>query len=189
MTRSRISVDEPEPSAATLRPALPRLLAPEVSDPPDQEFDVAYVPFAGRSLLGGFLLCLLLTVVTALLAWYFDQALFQTPKHWLMWTARGVLAAVWLVQLVRWAYRQSCFYVRLTTRRILYHRGVLYQWCLEIPLADVTKVKVRRDPLERLLGVGNIDLFRGDEGKPFVTLTGIRAPEALARLIRPRTAR
>jgi membrane protein YdbS with pleckstrin-like domain len=161
-----------------------RSLAVGLDDPPGQECDLAYIPFAGRSQLGGFVLCAAITLLVGFLFWEFHEQLLDLRLRWLLWLGAGVLGAVWLVQLVRWAYRQSCFYVRLTTRRILYHRGVLYQWCLDVPLREVARATVRRSPLERFLGVGNIELYRDGERKPLVVLTGIRAPESVAKQIR-----
>ena len=189
MSTSRVSVGSPAtaPSAAP-KPAAVRSPSSDVDDPSDQEHDLAYIPFAGRSLLGGFILCVLVTLLAGLLAWQFRQVALDPSLRWLFWIGTGLLGAVWLVQLVRWTYRQTCFYVRLTTRRILYHRGVLYPWCLEVPLAQVARATVRRNPLERFLGVGNIEIYRGEDKRPLVTLRGIRSPESLAKQIRQRSS-
>jgi membrane protein YdbS with pleckstrin-like domain len=188
MSTPRLSESLPLPAPTTApKPAAQRLLSTDPSDLPDQEHDLAYIPFAGRSMLGGFMLCTVVTLAAGLAFWQFAWPLLDSSPRWLLWIGAGLLGAMWLVQLVRWAYRQSCYYVRLTTRRILYHRGVLYQWCLDVPLAQVARATVRRNPLERFLGVGNIELYRGEARTPFVTLTGIRAPETVAKLIRRHT--
>jgi membrane protein YdbS with pleckstrin-like domain len=97
----------------------------------------------------------------------------------------GPLAAAWLLQLVRGAYRLMAYNYRLTTRRLFRERGRLYRPEPPIDLATVIAVETAQNRLERWLGIGTVLVVPEDATPqvPGIEFIGVRRPKALADLI------
>jgi membrane protein YdbS with pleckstrin-like domain len=161
--------------------------SPDKSEPrvaEREEIDIWWGSYAGRAMLPGFMLCLLVTVLLLALDWYLG---FRHLRTYLISSAILSLAgAVWLFEGTRWFYRMIAVNYRLTNRRLLYTRGfkVPDNWTVE--LARVAQVSVLRSPLERLLGIGRISIQVYDSSLPPLILEAVLAPERVARTIRRR---
>lgn len=163
------------------KPALPD--APS-SVPATEEIDIWWGSYAGRTMLPGFLLCALLTIVLLALDWYLES---QNRRSDLVSSVLLALAgAGWLFQVTRWIYRMIAINYRLTNRRLLYMRGFKLPDSWAIELAQVTNVLVVRGQLERLLRVGRIEIHAQDGSSPLLVLDGVSNPERVARTIRRR---
>ena len=149
-----------------------------------QEIDVWWGSYAGRAMLPGFLLCGLLTVFLLALDWYLQTG--KRRSDMMSSAVLGLVGAIWLFQGTRWVYRMIAVNYRLTNRRLLYMRGFKLPDCWAVELARVTDVSVLRGPLERLLGLGRIQIKVHGVRLPSVVLEGVRAPERIARIIRRR---
>jgi membrane protein YdbS with pleckstrin-like domain len=90
---------------------------------------------------------------------------------WGVWPA---MAAVFLYRTVTYTYR-------LTDRAVLIDYGFWYASVPPVWLAEVVGVQVRAGWLNRLLGVGAVELRTADRA---VLLEGVRHPEAFAEQIR-----
>ena len=141
----------------------------------DQEVDVWWGSYAGRTMLPSFLVCLLLTGLIISLAWaYVDRGEVKL-------TVLGLGGAVWLVQLVRFAWRYFGFTYRLTSKRLFCGMG---RRPLSVLLADIAEVRDEHNGLEKLVGVGRICLTFVDKMRPVVVLKGVKKPKQVAELIR-----
>jgi hypothetical protein len=148
----------------------------------NQEVDVWWGAYAGRTMAPSFVLCGLATVALLAAAAYLWTA-YDLPPLQVRYTAYGLIAALWLVQLLLWGYRTVSLTYRLTTHRLLRDHGFVRPAAGELPLACITTVRVERTALERLLGVGRIVIVSQHNGEPLV-LDGVRQPDHIAVRIR-----
>jgi membrane protein YdbS with pleckstrin-like domain len=149
-----------------------------------EETDVWWGSYAGRAMLPGFLLCLVLTIILLALDWQFGS--WHSRYDLISSGILGLAGAAWLFQGTRWFYRMIAVNYRLTNRRLLYSRGFKLPdtWAIDLP--HITEVSVERGPVERLLGLGRIHIqVRDGKSRRFV-LDGVTAPEHVARTIRRR---
>jgi membrane protein YdbS with pleckstrin-like domain len=152
--------------------------------PETQETDIWWGSYAGRTMLPGFLLCLVVTIFLLAVEGYLGS------RHWrsdLISSAVLALAgALWLFEGTRWVYRTVAVNYRLTNRRLLYTRGFTFPDSWAVELSRISEVVVMRSPIERLLGVGRIRIQVEDRNSPPLVLDGVLAPEHVARTIRRR---
>jgi membrane protein YdbS with pleckstrin-like domain len=152
--------------------------------PAEQETDVWYGGYATRTMLPSFAICYLLTLGIVAFEYVYWEAIPPNQSSLALLAAGGALAALWAFQIIRWLYRVVALHGRLTTRRLFFHRGFLYPDWQAIPLAQVARVEVRANPIERLLGVGSVWLIGEGPSAPPLVLTGVSKPARLAELLR-----
>ena len=152
---------------------------PEAEEPEADgiETDAGRGGYAARTMLPSFAACVLVTAGWGLI----DRA--WLPRWLPLWAAFAPVAALWLLQAVRWGYRTAFLSFRLTTRRLFRDQGGLYPREDALDLAAVARAEVLQDPVERLLGVGRVRVVPQPEGVPDVVLTGIWRPRRLAAQI------
>lgn len=161
--------------ASKIEPAAP---IPE----PVQELDVWWGSYSGWTMLPSLALCIGLT---ALLAWGAWQLL---DKGWVRFTIMALASTLWLLQAMRWCYCVFGYNYRFTTHRLFQTRG-LFRPDVEISLARVTKVAVRRGPHDVLAGVGDLLITLDGATRPQVMLDGVARPLQVAEHLRQVCAR
>jgi membrane protein YdbS with pleckstrin-like domain len=101
-----------------------------------------------------------------------------------------VLGAVILVALARLARvavayaRLKAARYRLTNQRLTIEGGLISKRVDDIDLRLVQDVALEQSALERLLGVGRLDIVSSDHARPRLVLTGIVAPRDVREQIR-----
>lgn len=157
--------------------------APPAGAPPAaQEKDLWWGSFAARTLLPSFIVCGVLTLVIpaeALYLWWFDRQNPALMRH----SAYLLVGAVWLVQLLRLAYRLLTYTYRLTTRRLLCERSLVHFPSRQVELARVRSVTVEQTALERLAGVGRV-CVQPDGDEPALVLAGVHRADTVAARVR-----
>jgi membrane protein YdbS with pleckstrin-like domain len=139
--------------------------------PAEEEVEVWWGSYAGRTMVPGFLVCLLATtgLIIAVYAW----GGARNPRQ----LAYLISSPLWLVQTGRWLYRMTAFNYRLTNRRLFVSRA--FRTAADVvDLARVERVRVERGPLERRLGVGRV--YVEAAGTPPLVLRGVLHPNAVA---------
>jgi membrane protein YdbS with pleckstrin-like domain len=164
------------------------LAAPEVA-PVDrigaEEVDVWWGAFAGRALLPSFAVCVFLTLGAVVAAVYLQRRYDLDPLA-VRYAAYVIAALLWLGQLARWSYRVLTFSYRLTTRRLLLERSFFNSLRAAVDLRRIARIDVAQGALERMLGVGRIDVVEEGRSGPSMELYGVSRPEAVANVIRER---
>jgi hypothetical protein len=181
------SEDQPAPSSAQ-PPYAPAAEANPVATEPspaavgpadaDEETDVWWGSFSGRTMAPSWVVCVLLT---ALIAW---GAWALVPRAYVQGTILGLGGALWLVQLARWGHRIFGYNYRLTTRRLFRDRGFLYKGFAALELTAVSRVLVKRSWSDRLVDVGQIWILPEEKTKEPLVLDGVRKPLVVAELFR-----
>jgi membrane protein YdbS with pleckstrin-like domain len=174
-----LSVPRPAAPAGRNDGERPRDVAPAT-----EESDVWWGSYAGRAMLPGFLVCLVLTILLLALDWYLESR--RSRSDLLSSAFLSLAGAIWLFQGTRWLYRILAINYRLTNRRLMYTQGFNLPETWAIDLAHITEVSVKRGPLERLLGVGRITIQVKDADSSRFVLDGVLAPEHVARTLRRR---
>src|SRR5690349_9553514 len=176
----------PDSTLSVPRPSTPTDpndgVGPREVAPAKEESDVWWGSYAGRTMVPGFLVCLVVTILLLALDWYLQSR--HSRSDLISSALLGLAGAIWLFQGTRWLYRMLAVNYRLTNRRLLYTRGFNLPETWAITLARITEVSVRRGPLERLLGVGRIAIQVKDADSSHFVLEGVLAPEHVARTLR-----
>ncbi|MEZ6083527.1 MAG: PH domain-containing protein [Phycisphaerae bacterium] len=86
----------------------------------------------------------------------------------------------WIVlQIIRTRYR-------LTDQRLFIERGVFSQTIDQIELIRVDDVRLRKKFIDRLVGLGSVELLTTDTSDAHLIIEGIRNPEEIAEHVRTR---
>ncbi len=148
----------------------------------NQETDIWWGSYAGRTMTPSFVGCALLTglfVWGVWLCWPKDENRPYLERY----TTYILVGAVWLFQLIRWVYRLVAINYRLTTRRLFRQRGFQTAATSAIDLANIATVRIERAALETYLKVGRLRIVPVDNGKPPLVLEGVYHPDQIAALI------
>jgi membrane protein YdbS with pleckstrin-like domain len=101
-----------------------------------------------------------------------------------------VIGAVLLVSLLRLArvvlrYLQlKTTRYRLTNQRLTIESGLVSKRVDDVDLRSVQDVALAQSPLERILGVGRLEIVSSDPTRPRLTLTGIADPASVRERLR-----
>lgn len=139
-----------------------------------EELDVVWQGCSPLGLVPSTLALAAFTAVTVFLVrpWIPDRVAVEGP-----------LAACWLLQLIRGAYRLMAYNYRVTTRRLFRERGRLYTPEPPLDLSTVVRVEVNQTRLERWLGVGTVRVVPEDAAPhvPDVEIIGVAGPALLGK--------
>ncbi len=94
------------------------------------------------------------------------------------------LLGVGLVVLLIWRLRARAVRLIVTTRRTMLGVGVFSRATVEIPHADLREIFVSQTVLERLRGVGTLEIAGPAGGEIEIAIDGLRDPQGVAALIR-----
>jgi len=89
-----------------------------------------------------------------------------------------VLAVAWRVVVVK------CYRYSLTTQRVRWERGVVARALDEIDLRVVDDTDYRQGVIQRVFGIGDVEIHSHNEDLPLLRLRGVRDPRNLRELIR-----
>ncbi len=95
----------------------------------------------------------------------------------------AVIFLVWVGLLVRLLYRQLSEHYFLTNRRFIHERGLLWREINRIEAIDIDDVSFQQGPVERILGVGTINIRSSDNTHPEMELPGIEKARDVAEMI------
>ena len=107
------------------------------------------------------------------------------PSQWRNagWFAACVLVLPIPIALWKWLETRNTQYT-LTDERLTFSRGILTKTTEDLELYRVRDTKFHQGVLERMVGLGNIELFTTDETSPTVRLPFIPDAEAVREKIR-----
>lgn len=133
-------------------------------------------PSLWRNHLVGVVVCAALIVLCVALA-------IQAPHAEGSWIALGLAAIPGLVVLkwFLWAMGSS---LTVTTQRSILREGILSRATIEVRHRDIRTIGVRQGVVQRLLGVGQIDIASSGHGGIEISLAGLVDPNGIANAIR-----
>jgi uncharacterized membrane protein YdbT with pleckstrin-like domain len=140
-----------------------------------------------------------------------EQELWRGHPHWkdfldlvctaLLWTLVGTIFAVmggsttrwgvmivtasaWAYVVLRIAYGMLNYHYRLTTERLFVSTGVFSKTIDQLELVRVDDVRIRKSLVERIVGLGTVEIISTDASHTETILRGIEDPERLADMVR-----
>jgi membrane protein YdbS with pleckstrin-like domain len=121
------------------------------------------------------------------LLWVWWRFRADVSTHWLLYTVSVVILGSGLALLTRYAWRIYGTRYRLTTQRLFIERGILSRTTEQTELVRVDDVRTRQSILDRLFGLGDVEIVSSDTTQPKVLLAGIAEPLAVAEHVRNNT--
>lgn len=94
-----------------------------------------------------------------------------------------VVAVLWVLGGLTYGYRRLSFAYELTNQRFIHKTGLLTRRTDRIEVIDIDDVVCKQGPVERLLGVGTIEIESSDRTHPTLILAGIAEVTRVAGLI------
>ena len=104
-----------------------------------------------------------------------------TPVAWTI--AGGAILLVWAGLVLRLLYLQLSLHYYLTNQRFIHERGLLWREVDRIETIDIDDVSVQQGPVERMLGIGSVQLRSSDSTTPRFLIQGIENVREVASLI------
>jgi uncharacterized membrane protein YdbT with pleckstrin-like domain len=99
------------------------------------------------------------------------------------WIVLGVLALCWIYGIVGFIYRRLSMHYELTTQRFIHSRGILIRTVDRIDVIDIDDVSYVQGIIQRILGVGTIQLQSSDRSHRQLTLAGIDQVQRVSGMI------
>lgn len=175
---------EPPPTSA---PAAERVDPVSLDAEPDSQLDPRNEEdlWEGRaswkSIYPSLLLWLLITLVVTLGIGYISE--WKNYTYW----ALGVCGLYLLYLLGRHAYQVWSVSYKLSTQRLFIRRGILTQTIDQTELMRVDDVKITQTLIERMIGIGLVEVMASDRSDSSLFIRSVADPERVAELIRRHT--
>ncbi|MEX2027393.1 MAG: PH domain-containing protein, partial [Pirellulaceae bacterium] len=123
--------------------------------------------FSWKAMLGYWLLAVLATIAAIVVA-VLGAAMPAVP------IAAGVIVLVlWLFVIGYYLYQRLSLAYELSNQRLIHHYGILTRVTNRIEVIDIDDIKFTQNILERLLGVGTIQILSTDVSDPKLVIRGI----------------
>jgi len=94
-----------------------------------------------------------------------------------------ICAVVWLVLGLVYASRRFGIHYELTSQRFIHQTGLISRRTDRIEVIDIDDVSFFQGPVQRILGIGTIDIASTDRSHPHVVMPGIANVKEVAGLI------
>ncbi|MGB7325314.1 MAG: PH domain-containing protein [Rubripirellula sp.] len=97
--------------------------------------------------------------------------------------AVALVGLVWVIGCLIYAYRRLGYHYELTTQRFIHQKGILSRQTDRIEVIDIDDVSFSQGPVQRMFGVGNIELTGSDRTHPQLSMMGIGNVKDVSGLI------
>jgi uncharacterized membrane protein YdbT with pleckstrin-like domain len=97
--------------------------------------------------------------------------------------AGAILLVMWLAIIATYFIRRIGQHYELTTQRFIHQNGILVRRTDRIEVIDIEDVSYTQGIVQRMLGVGTIQVSGRDQSHPVLTLIGIDKVPEVASLI------
>lgn len=131
--------------------------------------------YSAKAMLGTWIVVGLLSIALLVVA-----ILYEMPQ----WpVALGIVVVLWVLVACVYAYRRLGYHYELTTQRFIHQVGVLSRRTDRIEVIDIDDVSFFQGPVQRILGIGTIDITGSDRTHPHLVMRGIANVREVAGLI------
>jgi len=91
-----------------------------------------------------------------------------------VWTiTAGVIVLLWVGVVGTYLVRRASIQYELTSQRFIHQSGLIRRRTDRIEVIDIDDVSVVQGPVERILGIGTIEITSTDRSHPHLTMPGI----------------
>lgn len=87
--------------------------------------------------------------------------------------AFAIIAVLWVLVAANYARMRLGFHYELTSQRFIHKTGLLTRRTDRIEVIDIDDVSYEQGPIQRMFGVGSINITSSDRSDPFLHLVGI----------------
>lgn len=94
-----------------------------------------------------------------------------------------IIAVAWLILGMIYAFRRFGIHYELTNQRFIHQTGLLARRTDRIEVIDIDDVSFFQGPVQRILGIGTIDIASSDRSHPVVKMPGIADVKRVAGMI------
>lgn len=156
------------------------------SPPAPQEEEEHTVAVARPAMFRRFPLRFLALVVSAAIGiWFLSRPmLYGWNEYWFAGVVGILFGGYGLVNLFYWWLRVRATSLTITNRRVLVSKGLINREGIEIDNNDLNFLQVHQNWLQRMLGVGDLDIHVKGENTREVCVMAIPDPVGLANTIR-----
>lgn len=134
--------------------------------------------YSPKAMYGGWLMTIAVTII-ALVA----VAIFGKGEANIWYIAGAVLLVMWMIIIATYVVRRLSQHYELTTQRFIHQSGILVRRTDRIEVIDIEDVSYTQGIVQRMLGVGTIQVSGRDQSHPSLTLFGIDKVPEVASLI------
>lgn len=134
--------------------------------------------YSPKAMYGTWFISVVVTVGTLTLV-----GLFASDQRNVWLIAGACLLLWWCVVIALYIYRRLGVHYELTTQRIIHQVGVLTRQTDRIEVIDIDDVSYKQGVVQRMLGVGTIQLTGSDRTHPELIMCGIDQVPEVASLI------
>ena len=105
-------------------------------------------------------------------------------QHNLAWPlGGGAIIALWVIVLAIYMVRRLSVHYELTSQRFIHQRGILVRRTDRIEVIDIDDVSFTQGIVQRMLGVGTIQITSSDRSHPELRLMGIDQVATVSNMI------
>ena len=175
-----ISSGKEAPPRSADEQAVQRLAKSQTAeDDYDPEDDLWTGGYSGKAMIGSWITAAIVTI-----AGLVALPLLPLSQTGLKWLAFGILLLIlWGWLGVTLAYRKLSVRYELTSQRFIHRRGILTQTTDRIEVIDMDDVTFQQGIVQRLFGVGTIQITSSDRSHPELVMKGIADVRRIAGLI------
>jgi uncharacterized membrane protein YdbT with pleckstrin-like domain len=94
-----------------------------------------------------------------------------------------IVGVAWLILGMIYAARRFGIQYELTSQRFIHQTGLLARRTDRIEVIDIDDVSFYQGPVQRMLGIGTIDIVSSDRSHPVVKMPGIADVKRVAGMI------
>lgn len=142
----------------------------------DDEEDVLWAGgYSPKAMFGTWILMGIVTIALLVLPVFVPQLS--------MAIAFALIGLVWVIGGMTYAYRRLGYHYELTTQRFIHQTGILSRQTDRIEVIDIDDVSFAQGPVQRMFGVGNIELTSSDRSHPHLSMSGIGDVKNVSGLI------
>ena len=134
--------------------------------------------YSPKAMYGTWMLSALVTIAALVLVGVFAR---DQRNVWLI--VGACILIWWCIAIGIYLYRRLGVHYELTTQRFIHQVGVLSRTTDRIEVIDIDDVSYRQGIIQRMLGVGTIELTGSDKSHPTLTMYGIDKVPEVASLI------
>lgn len=167
---------EKSPTEQFKEMAAAKLESANAQTPPERSlWQGGYSP---KAMYGTWLISIVVTVASLI-----GVALLAKDVGSIWYYVGAALMLLWIIVIGIYAVRRLGQHYELTTQRFIHQNGVLVRRTDRIEVIDIEDVSYTQGIIQRMLGVGSIQISGRDQSHPVLVLDGIDKVPEVASLI------
>lgn len=131
--------------------------------------------YTPKAMVGTWLLMAVMTIALLIAPFFVDG--------FSLGIAVGLIALIWVIGCGLYGYRRLGYHYELTTQRFIHQTGLLSRKTDRIEVIDIDDVSFKQGPVQRIFGVGNIELTGSDRTHPELSMVGIARVKEVSGMI------